>query len=300
MGKKQQRALSLLSRRKRIAVILIAALIAIVLICIIVFLRIGKSPDAPVLAAAGYAVYDLGAGKALYEHKPQAEVGLGSLTKLMPLYICLQELADGAVTLDDMVTVSGNAARKGGSVVQLEEGAEISLDALLYCVLMPSGNDAITAISEHICASEQAMVERMNELAAELGMAGTRYADCAGLNEHDNVSTTHDIAILARAILEIYPQITDYTSIRETTVRYSRGGEEIVRTFSSTNKLLASMPGVYGLKTGTTQNSCNVVVLCNDGSADLMAIVLGAPDDMARWSGASAMLRYGQELLSNH
>jgi len=255
-----------------------------------------RQPEPPVLMASAYALVDLDTGTALLEHEPGLSLKLGSLTKLAPVYICFMELEQGGISLNDKVTVSAAAANKSGSAAGLAEGAEITLDALLYCALMPSGNDAVTAISEYICGSEQAMVERMNRTAAGLGMADTKYTDCAGINSFDNRSTVRDLTLLVIEMLRSCPQVTGYTSVPEKTVRLTAGGEEIELTLTSTNKLFGKMRGVYGLKTGTAAGSFNAIALAGDKGKNLMAIVLDAPDDAARWDSVKALLEYGYNL----
>ena len=255
-----------------------------------------KPPAPPRLAASAYALVDMNSGETLYVYGQDQKLKLGSLTKLMPIYICFQEIENGGVSLDDTVTVSSNAAEKSGSVIGFGEGAEITLESLIFCSLIPSGNDAVTAISEFVCGDESEMLERMNQTAAELGMHDTRYTDCAGINSFDNRSTTGDLTILVCEMLRRFPQITEYTKIEEKTVNYSLDGEDYTVDLRSTNRLLGAMAGVYGLKTGTAQDAHNAIVLMRQGRRNLMAIVLDSPDDSARWSSARSLLEYGMDL----
>jgi len=282
-------------RNRRYAIALVALGIIAVSITVPIALN-HRQPAPPLLSASAYALVDLDSGVALYEHEPGLMVKLGSLTKLMPVYICMQELEKGNVSLDDVVTISAAAANKSGSVVGLSDGAEVTLDTLLYCTLLPSGNDAVTAISEYICGDESAMVERMNRTAADLGMADTRYTDCAGINSFDNRSTTHDLALLVMEILRSYPRITEYTSTSEADVYYTVDGNTIEVKLKSTNKMFGAMPGIYGLKTGTAVSSHNAVVLMEQNGKNLMAIVLDAPDDITRWNSIKTLLDYGLKI----
>jgi D-alanyl-D-alanine carboxypeptidase (penicillin-binding protein 5/6) len=280
-------------KRKGIAV---AAAIIIVTAAAVSALLIDRSPDPPLLAASSYALIDLNNDKTLYEHEPAQKLKLGSLTKLMPLYICFQELERNAISLDDTVTVSAGAAAKSGSVARLPQGSTLSLDNLLYCLLLPSGNDAAVALSEFICGSENAMVKQMNATAAQLGMSDTRYTDCAGTDSFDNRSTTRDLTLLVRELLSLYPKVVDYTSIPQKTVSYMLDGETMNLTLNSTNRMLNDFAGVYGLKTGTAQNTHNAIVLAKQGRSNLMAIVLDAPNDSTRWLSVRMLLEYGFEL----
>lgn len=245
------------------------------------------------IAAAAYVLIDLDAGKTLYESEPNKSIKIGSLTKLMSVYICFQEIEHGNISLDDTVIISSAAVSKPGPTNNLKEGMEITLDSLLHCVLLSSGNDAITAISVFACGDELTMVERMNRTAIELGMSSTGYIDCSGVNTFDNRSTVHDLTLLVLEILEKYPQITNYTKLREATVESVYNGDVVELVLHNTNVLLGTMDGVYGLKTGTAEASYNAIVLLKDGAHDLMAIVLGAPNNFIRWDSAKKLLTLG-------
>ena len=186
-----------------------------------------------------------------------------------------------------------NAANQRGSIVRLPQGAEITLDALLYCTLMASGNDAAVVIAEFISGSESNMVQQMNRIASELGMNNTKFNDCTGVQSFDNRSTTRDLTTLALEILRIFPQITEYTTYQNMTIRYTLGNDEVELNIHNTNQLLGSMQGVYGLKTGTAQTSHNVIVLMRKDNRDLMVIILDAPDSFARWRAAKTLLEFG-------
>ena len=273
----------------------IIAVILLVSVPIVAFFATQTSSygSPPILAASAYTLIDMSSGKALYEHDSDRSLKIGSLTKLMPIYICFQELEKGAISLDDVVTISLNASSRVGSLAHLPEGAQITVDSLLYCVFLPSGNDAITALAEFLCGSEDAMVALMNEIAEELGMENTAYSDCTGIDSFHNRSTAHDLEILSMALITSYLEIRDYTSSDEKIITYIQDGNEHTLTLRNTNKLLNSVDGVYGLKTGTVRGGYSAIVLIEDAGKHLMAIVLDAPDDIARWSSVKALIASG-------
>ena len=278
---------------KRLKITIFVLVVAVVAVTITVLLLTNRNKPEPPPIAAAYALVDLNTGSTLFENKPEQQNRIGSLTKLMPVYICFQEIERGNISPDDIVTISNAAVSTPGPTNNLKEGMEISLDSLLYCVLISSGNDAITAITEFISEDESVMVERMNITAGELGMKNTFYADCTGINPFDNRSSAQDLTILVKELLNDFPQVINYTRLQEKIVKGICNGAEIELVLRNTNILLGVMDGVYGLKTGTAQESYNAIVLLNHEEKNYMAIILGAPNNTIRWDSVRKLLEYG-------
>ena len=205
----------------------------------------------------------------------------------MTLLLVMEGLDSGQIHLEDMVTASEHAASMGGSDIWLEPGETMSVDDLLKATVIVSANDAAVALAEHLCGSEEAFVQRMNERAAELGMTKTVFKNCNGLDEDGHVTTAYDIALMSRALIA-HEKIFDYTQVWMDELR--GGKTQLVNT----NKLLKTYSGITGLKTGTTgkAGSCMTATAERDGMS-LIAVVLGCDTTDNRFSAASALLDYG-------
>ena len=279
-------------KHKKLLLAVLVVFIATV-VAVVVFLN-SRDADAPLLIAAeSYSLVELNTGEVLHEKEPELPARIGSLTKLMIVYICFGEIEKGNASLDDIITVSSSAVNTPGPTNNLIEGMEISLDDLLYCVLVSSGNDAVSAITEHLFNDESVMVEQMNRTAGELEMINTVYTDSSGIDPFNNKSSAQDLTILVNTLLDNFPQVVNYTRHKEITVTGRHNNDNIDLTLRNTNALLGTMDGVYGLKTGTAHESNNVIVLLEHNDKNYMAIILGAPNNTTRWNSAKTLLEYG-------
>ena len=234
-------------------------------------------------------------GTIIYEKNADERRSPASITKIMTLLITLEYVREGKANLTDEVLVSEHAASMGGSQVYLAQGEVQTLEVMLKCIAVASGNDASVAVAEYVAGSEEAFVKMMNDKAAALGMTGTHFVDCCGLTDSDDHYTTaRDVCIMARALTTEYPEVFQYTQIwMEDITHVTKQGSSIF-TLSSTNKLLKRYPFCTGLKTGSTQKAkyCMAATASKDG-IDLIAIVMGAPDPKTRFSEAQTLLTYG-------
>jgi len=234
-------------------------------------------------------------GQVIYEKNADQALSPASITKIMTLLIIFDELKKGNITLEDEVVTSAYAKSMGGSQVFLEEGEIQTVDTLIKCIAVASGNDACVAMAEKISGSEAAFVERMNARANELGLMNTHFCDCSGLSDDDNHYTSaRDVALMARELITKYPKIYEYSKIwMEDIVHVTAKGSEVF-TLSSTNKLLKQYPYTTGLKTGSTDKAkyCLAATAHNKGM-DLIAVVMAAPDYKVRFSEAQTLLEYG-------
>lgn len=234
-------------------------------------------------------------GTVIYEKNADERRSPASITKIMTLLLTFENLEQGKIALTDTVVTSTYASSMGGSQVFLEAGEEQTLQTLIKCITVASGNDASVAVAEHISGSEEAFVALMNEKAAELGMENTHFVDCCGLsNSDDHYTTARDVAIMSRELVTKYPEIYDYSKIwMEDIVHVTKKGE-IPFTLSSTNKLLKQYPYATGLKTGSTDKAkyCFAGTANKDGM-DMIAVIMGAEDYKSRFSEAETLLSYG-------
>lgn len=234
-------------------------------------------------------------GTVIYQKDQDTRRSPASITKIMTLILIFDALEKGNLKMDDVVTTSTHARSMGGSQVFLEEGETQTVETLIKCIVIASGNDASVAMAEHICGSEQEFVRHMNERAAELGMENTNFEDCCGLTESTNHYTTaRDIAIMSRELITKYPKILEYSSIWMENITHvtRQGSSEFGLT--NTNKLIRSYEGCVGLKTGSTSIAkyCLSAVAKRNGIT-LIAVVMAAPDYKVRFKDAASMLNYG-------
>ena len=251
----------------------------------------------PEVAAPSALLMEASTGQVLYEKDADQARRPASITKIMTLILIFDALESGKIRMDDLVTTSAYAKSMGGSQVFLEEGETQTVETLIKCIVIASGNDASVAMAEYIAGSEGEFVKMMNDRAAGLGMNNTHFEDCCGLTDSPtHVTSARDIALMSRELINRYPQIHNYSTIWMDTITHvtKQGTKEF--GLSNTNKLLkmATNFTVTGLKTGST----SLAKYCFAGTAEkdgvrLIAAVMAAPDFKARFADALTLLNYG-------
>lgn len=251
----------------------------------------------PEVSAPSALLMEASTGQVIYEKNADTPRSPASITKIMTLILIFDALESGKIKLDDIVTTSANAKSMGGSQVFLEEGETQTVETMIKCIVIASGNDASVAMAEHIAGSEGEFVRMMNERAAGLGMTNTHFEDCCGLTDSPaHVTTARDIALMSRELIDRYPQIHNYSTIWMDTITHvtKQGTKEF--GLSNTNKLLKMSTDftVTGLKTGST----SLAKYCFSGTAEkdgirLIASIMAAPDYKARFNDALTLLNYG-------
>lgn len=234
-------------------------------------------------------------GQVIYESNSTERRSLASVTKVMTLLLTFEALDEGKVKLTDDVLTSEHASSMGGSQVFLAQGEVQSLETMIKCIVIASGNDASVAVAEHVAGSEQAFVEMMNKKAQELGMEDTHFEDCCGLTDSNNhYSSARDIAIMSRELTLNHPQIYDYTMIWMEDITHVTPQGTSSFTLSSTNKLLKQYQYTTGLKTGFTSKAkyC-IAATARKDNIDLIAVVMGAADSKSRSADVQALMTYG-------
>ena len=234
-------------------------------------------------------------GTVLAEKNAQEQRSPASITKIMTLLLIFEELEKGTLHLEDEVITSAHAKSMGGSQVYLEEGEKQTVETMIKCIVVASGNDASVAMAEHIAGSEAGFVDKMNQKAKELGMKDTHFEDCCGLTDSDgHYTTAEDVARMSRELITKYPQILKYSSIWMENITHvtAQGTKEFGLT--NTNKLIRSLDGCVGLKTGSTSKArfC-VSAVAKRENLMLLAVVMGAPDSKIRNRDAASLLNYG-------
>jgi D-alanyl-D-alanine carboxypeptidase (penicillin-binding protein 5/6) len=239
--------------------------------------------------AKAVVLMDQTTGKVLMKMNENEKLPPASVTKIMTLLLVVEAIDNNKIRLTDTVTVSANAASKGGSQIWLKEGETMTVDEMLKAAAVYSANDACTALGEYIAGSEEGFVLMLNERAEELGMVNTNFENCTGLDDDttNHLTTAYDIALMSRELMK-HDIIQNYTTIWMDSLR--NGQTELVNT----NKLIRFYSGATGLKTGTTSKAgcCISATATRDGTS-LIAVVLGADNSADRFEGAKAMLNWG-------
>ncbi len=247
-----------------------------------------SDPAAPEIAAPSAVLIERETGSVLYARGETDRRPPASVTKVMTLLLVAEAVDNGTIALDDMVTGSERAASMGGSQIWLEVGEQLSVSDMIKCVAVVSANDCAVALAEHLCGSEAAFVERMNERAGELGLENTHFTNCTGLfDDTAHYTCALDIAVMSRELLS-HEWIKDYTTIWMDSIR--DGKSEL----TNTNKLVRYYEGCTGLKTGYTSTAmyCLSASAERDGT-EYIAVIMHAESIESRNADASALLDYG-------
>ena len=252
------------------------------------------------LSAPSAVLMEASTGTVVYAQNADVPCSPASITKIMTLLLIFEALEKGDISLEDEVMTSGHAQSMGGSQVFLEEGEMQTVDTLIKCIAVASGNDAAVAMAEFIAGSEEEFVSRMNEKARELGMENTHFLDCCGLSDSDDHHTSaRDVAVMSRELITRYPRIFDYTGIWMEDITHNTARGSSTFTLSSTNKLLKQYQWATGLKTGSTSKAkyC-VCATAERNGIELIAVIMAAPDYKGRLDDAVTLLNYGYSVCA--
>ena len=243
-------------------------------------------PAPPQVAASSYLLMDANTGHIIVEHNGKQQLPPASLTKMMTTYVASHELAKNNININDQVRVSIKAWKTGGSRMFLKEGSKVSVGQLLKGIIIQSGNDASITLAEHIAGSEAAFADYMNNHAEHIGMHDTHYQNATGLPAKDHLTTAFDLAILARGIINEFPE--HYKLYSEKSFTY--GGIKQ----PNRNLLLWRDPSVDGLKTGHTNEAGYCLVSsAKKENMRLISVVMGTHSIEARASESQKLLTYG-------
>lgn len=275
----------------------------IVSICLIVVMLSGQAAFADINVneyIKGAILGDVETGEILYEYNVDEQLAIASISKLMTYLVMMDAVKNKDITLDDDVVISAKAAATEGSRFGLVAGETVKLSMLVKGMLIVSGNDCAVAIAEYVSGSEESFVKKMNEKAAELNLMSASFVNPNGLpvdgdENNQNHMSTSDLFVLARTILQNYPEVTEVTKLKELVVP-ERNFQK-----AATNPVLTIMPTVDGLKTGYTDKSglCLVTTtpVTNTEGDDfrLVAIIMGAQSHEDRADKTKTLLEYGMK-----
>ncbi|WP_246840642.1 serine hydrolase [Lacimicrobium sp. SS2-24] len=247
-------------------------------------------PSAPEVAAKGYVLMDYQTGKVIASKNADMRLAPASLTKIMTAYVIGQEIKNGAITMQDMVTVSENAWAKNfpeSSKMFIEVGKQISVHDLLRGIIVQSGNDACVAMAEYIAGSEDAFASMMNSYAEKLGMTATRFANSHGLDNPEQFTSPRDMGILSAALIRDVPEIYQIYSEKEFTFNG-------IKQYNRNSLLWDRSLMVDGIKTGhTSEAGYSLITSAIQDDMRLISVVLGTESERARKEENRKLLKYG-------
>jgi D-alanyl-D-alanine carboxypeptidase (penicillin-binding protein 5/6) len=231
------------------------------------------------LNAKAAMMIDARSGATLYAYNEHNKIQPASLAKLMTFYLVLKALHQGRITTDTMITVSEKAWRLSmNSTVSrmfLQVGQRVSVNDLLFGLMVSSGNDAAVALAEYLGGSSDAFAEQMNQQAKELGLGETHFENPDGLPVPEMYTTAFDMVQLGRAIIQHFPDAVKYTGAKDFTF------DKIHQP--NFNALLFYDARVNGLKTGHVEEAgYHLVASAHANGMDLISAVLGTPSSSAR------------------
>ncbi len=250
----------------------------VLLLCTVLIL-VGAEPcraEEISTSAVAAILMDADTGEVLYEKNAHRQMLIASTTKILTALVALEQ-----GSLQQEITVTAEHMVEGSSMY-LKVGETVTVEQLLYGLLLCSGNDAALALADACCGSVEAFVAEMNRKAQQIGMDNSSFANPNGLDAEGHYSTAHDMARLA-AVAAVDPTFVRLCS----TIQVSTAG----RTMSNHNRLLRSVPGCIGMKTGYTMAAGRTLVTCAvRNGRTLVAVTLHDGDD---WADHTALYEYG-------
>lgn len=269
------------------------------------FPSVALAKEAPDIDAASYILMDATSGSILLAKNGDKPLPPASMTKMMTEYLILEHIAEGSLSWEQEVTVSTNASTIGGSQVWLAENEVRTVEELFTAMSVYSANDATVALAEEVAGDETAFVEMMNAKAEEMGLKDTHFLNSTGLpqdfynnppkTDGEHLMSARDSAILAKHLIEDYPDITEFTTIDRQTFRKGEAGEvDMINWNRMIPGLEHAYDGVDGLKTGNTDDAG----FCFTGTAErdnmrLISVVMGSESQDSRFIETKKLLDYG-------
>jgi D-alanyl-D-alanine carboxypeptidase (penicillin-binding protein 5/6) len=243
-------------------------------------------PKAPKLNLDSYILLEANTNTVIAEFNSENQISPASMTKVMSGYVIADQIANGAISLDDKVLVSEKAWKTGGSKMFIEAGKRVSVRDLLSGIIIQSGNDATVAMAEYVAGSEEGFVDFMNAYASELGLSNTLFQNAVGWTDPNHFSSVNDLAQLTKALIANFPD--HYATYKEKEFTFS-GIRQLNR-----NKLLWRDDSVDGVKTGHTESAGYCLISsAKRNDMRLIAVVAGSPSENERLISSQRLLEYG-------
>lgn len=242
-----------------------------------------ESTDEPIINSRIGVIFDRKSGRVIWGKNENKRSAMASTTKIMTCLIVLEN-----TNLNDEITVSNKAGGTGGSRLGLKKGDKITVNDLLYGLMLRSGNDAAVALAEHVGGSKEGFAKLMNDKASELGLKDTHFVTPHGLDDPEHYTTAYELA-----------KITDYALKNEKFARIVGTKECIIningysKQLTNTNELLGYLQGVNGVKTGFTNNAGRCLVTSsNRDNFEIITVVLGADTKKIRTTDSIKLIEY--------
>ena len=229
-------------------------------------------------------------GKIIFEKNSKEKLAMASMTKMMSLLLIMENIENGNIKWNEMVTSSENASSMGGSQIFLQTGEQMSVEDLVKGICIASGNDATVAMAERIGGTEENFVKMMNDKVKELGLQDTHFVNSYGFDADDHYSSAYDMAMIAKELVK-HEKILEFSGTYEDYLR-----KDTANSFwlVNTNKLVRYYSGADGLKTGFTDKAMYcLTATAKKNNMRLITVVMGEPNSTTRSSETATMLDYG-------
>ncbi len=250
-------------------------------------------PPPPQVPVRAYVLMDHQSGNLLANVKGDERMEPASITKLMTGYVIYKALKSGKIHLDDKVTITERAWKTPGSKMFVKVGTQVPVEDLLMGMVVQSGNDATVALAEHVAGSEETFAKLMNQEAERLGLKNSHFTNAPGLPDPNHYMSAHDIATLARALIQDFPEHYARYSVRS--FKYNNIEQQ------NRNRLLLTDSSVDGVKTGHTESAGYCLVSsAKRNDTRLIGVVLGADKEKNRFVASQALLNYGFSFFESH
>lgn len=259
-----------------------------------VLLCLGAKPAIAIETQAKQAILvDSETGAVLFEKNADESMAPSSMSKLMTIYMVFERLRDGRLSLEDKLSVSTKAWRKGGSKMFVKEGDKVSIEDLIRGVVVQSGNDACIVIAEGLSGDEETFAQEMTERGRELGLENSVFKNATGWPDLGHTMTARDLTILAQRTVQDFPEFFHYYSEKNFTYNGIRQGNR--------NPLLYKNVGADGLKTGHTEiGGFGLVASAERRGRRLLLVLNGLPSIKARSKESERLLEWGFREFNNY
>ena len=264
----------------------------LILLLLFIFIPLVKAEETEDLApnAKSAIMIEASTGEILFQKNKDEKLAPASMTKMMSMLLIMEEIENGNLKWDEMITTSEKASSMGGSQIFLKVGEKMTVEDLLKGVAIASGNDAVVALAERVSGSEEQFVKRMNIRAKDLGLKNTNFINATGLTADNHYSSAYDMSLIAKELVK-HEKILEFTSTYED---YLRKDTKSPFWLVNTNRLVRFKEGVDGLKTGFTDEAgyCLTATMKKDNMR-LITVVMKEENTSKRSADTTKMLDYG-------
>lgn len=264
----------------------------LILLLLLISIPLVKAEEAEDLApnAKSAIMIEASTGEILFQKNKDEKLAPASMTKMMSMLLIMEEIENGNLKWNEMITTSEKASSMGGSQIFLKVGEKMTVEDLLKGVAIASGNDAVVALAERVSGSEEQFVKRMNIRAKDLGLKNTNFINATGLTADNHYSSAYDMSLIAKELIK-HEKILEFTSTYED---YLRKDTKSPFWLVNTNRLVRFKEGVDGLKTGFTDEAgyCLTATMKKDNMR-LITVVMKEENTSKRSADTTKMLDYG-------